>query len=373
MSSDYELGEPVPEPLLTVADAVDYPDTDAEHAARLRQLQLAKPAGSLGRLEDLSLWAASVQGQNPPHDFGRARLVVFAGDHGIAAAQVSAYDPASTGQMVDRLRDGRSAAAVLAAAAGVGVRVVDLAVDRDGDTDDSPHRVRRSSGSIDREDALTVDEARRAVAAGMAVADEEIDSGAELLLLGDIGVGSTTVAAVLISLLTDVEPIKVVGRGSGIDDAGWIRKCAAIRDARRRARPYRHDLLALLACTAGADLAAMTGFLMQAAYRRTPVLLDGVVTSAAAVVAQQATPRIVRWLRASHVTAEPAHRLALDRLGLDPLLSLGIGLGEGVGALLMLPLLRAATATLRDVAVTSIEDEPAADEAAADEAAPDGL
>jgi nicotinate-nucleotide--dimethylbenzimidazole phosphoribosyltransferase len=342
--------EPAPGVLEAAREGIDYPDADAEQAARLRQDQLTKPAGALGVLEELSVWAAGVQGRCPPHPFERTRVVVFAGDHGIAAAGVSAYPAEVTAQMVANIAAGGAAVNVLAAAAGAGVRVLDLSVAADTDPAVSGYKVRRSSGRIDREDALSPDETERALAAGAAVADAEIDSGAQLLIAGDMGIGNTTPASVLISVLTGVEPIKVVGRGTGIDDAGWIRKCAAIRDARRRAWPHREDPARLLATAGGADLAAMTGFLLQAALRRTPVLLDGLVVSAAALVAQLANPRVVHWLRAAHLSAEPAHELALRRLELVPILQLGMRLGEGTGALVALPVLRAAALTLAEMA-----------------------
>lgn len=346
-------------PLQAALDGIDYPDSDSAHAAKVRQAELTKPAGSLGLLEELSIWASSVQGQCPPHSFERTRVVVFAGDHGIAAAGVSAYPPKVTAQMVGNILAGGAAVSVLAAAADAGVRVVDMSVDADTSQevsrydisryDISRYKVRRSTGRIDTEDALTANEAERAIEAGIRVADEEIDAGAELLIAGDLGIGNTTPASVLVSVLTDTEPIKVVGRGTGIDDAGWIRKCAAIRDARRRAWPHRDDLSRLLAIAGGADLAAMTGFLLQAANRRTPVLLDGLVVSAAALTAQLGNPRVVRWFQAAHLSAEPAHDLALRRLGLTPVLDLGMRLGEGTGALVALPILRAATRALAEM------------------------
>jgi nicotinate-nucleotide--dimethylbenzimidazole phosphoribosyltransferase len=337
-------------PLAAAVAGIEYPDAEAAQAARIRQVQLTKPAGSLGRLEELSVWAASVQGQCPPRDFGRARVVIFAGDHGITAAGVSAYPPEVTAQMVANFAAGGAAVNVLSAVAGASVRVVDMAVSSDTDPAISQFKVRQSSGRIDREDALTPDEARSAIEAGINIADQEIDAGADLLIVGDMGIGNTTPAAVLISVLTDTEPIKVVGRGTGIDDAAWIRKCAAIRDARRRAWPHRDDITELLQVSGGADLAAMTGFLLQAANRRTPVLLDGVVVAAAALVAQRPNPRIVRWLQAAHLSVEPAHAIALDRLGLTPILDLGMRLGEGSGALVALPIVRAAIRTLAEMA-----------------------
>jgi nicotinate-nucleotide--dimethylbenzimidazole phosphoribosyltransferase len=343
-----------PEPELTPLDAaiagIDYPDSDASQAANERQQQLTKPAGSLGRLEELANWAAGVQGQCPPRDLERVRVVIFAGDHGVTAAGVSAFPSEVTAQMVANFAAGGAAVNVLARLAGATVRIVDMSVAVDTDESISQFKVRQSSGRIDREDALTVDEATKAIEAGIAIADQEIDAGADLLILGDMGIGNTTPAAVLISVLTDIEPIKVVGRGTGIDDAGWIRKCAAIRDARRRAWPNRDDTTALLATAAGADLAAMTGFVLQAAHRKTPVLLDGVVVTAAALVAHRQNPRIVRWLQAAHQSSEPAHAIALTAMGLTPILDLGMRLGEGSGALVALPILRAAIGTLGEMA-----------------------
>jgi nicotinate-nucleotide--dimethylbenzimidazole phosphoribosyltransferase len=340
-------------PLAAAIAGIDYPDSDAAHAARTRQAQLTKPTGSLGKLEELSVWASGVQGQCPPHDFERARLVIFAGDHGITEAGVSAYPAEVTAQMVGNFRNGGAAANVLARVADASVRVVDMSVRVDTDPEISAFKIRRSSGRIDRENALTADEATRAIEAGITIADQEIDAGADLLIVGDMGIGNTTPAATLISVLTDTEPVKVVGRGTGIDDAGWIRKCAAIRDARRRAWPHRDDMTELLSCAGGADLAAMTGFLLQSANRRTPVLLDGIVVTAAALVAQRPNPRVVRWLQAAHLSVEPAHLIALDRLGLTPLLNLQMRLGEGSGALVALPILRAAIRTLAEMATFS--------------------
>ncbi|MBV9822407.1 MAG: nicotinate-nucleotide--dimethylbenzimidazole phosphoribosyltransferase [Actinobacteria bacterium] len=369
------MTEPGPSVLRDALDGIDYPDDEAGHAARRRQDQLTKPAGALGMLEELSIWASGVQGRCPPHAFERTRVVVFAGDHGVAEAGVSAYPAEVTAQMVANIAAGGAAVNVLARAAGAGVRVVDLSVATDTDPAVSAFKVRRSSGRIDREDALSPAETAAALAAGAAIADAEIDGGAQLLIAGDMGIGNTTPASVLISVLTGTEPIKVVGRGTGIDDAGWIRKCAAVRDARRRAWPHRDDPARLLATAGGADLAAMTGFLLQAALRRTPVLLDGLVVSAAALVAQLANPRVVHWMRAAHLSAEPAHELALQRLELVPILLLEMRLGEGTGALVALPVLRAAALTLAEMATfaeAAVSDrDQAADRPIPNDAVPD--
>lgn len=329
-------------------DAVPAPDSAAADAARQRQATLTKPAGALGRLEDLSVWAAAVQGHCPPSPFERIRVIVFAGDHGIAHAGVSAFPPQVTAQMVQNFLAGGAAVNVLARAAGAGVRVVDIAVDAETTAEVSGFKVRRGSGRIDREDALTTEETRQAFAAGTEIADEEIDAGADLLICGDMGIGNTTAAAVIVAALTGSEPVEVVGRGTGIDDDTWMRKLAAIRDALRRARASTAPL-ALLQVAGGADIAAMTGFLAQAAVRRTPVLLDGLVPTTAALVAQDITPAAVQWWLACHRSPEPAHAIALSRLGLDPILDLGLRLGEGTGALLALPVLDAAVRALGEM------------------------
>ena len=330
------------------------PDAGAAAAARARQDTLTKPPGALGRLEDLSVWIASCQGQCPPRQFERARVVVFAGDHGVARSGVSAYPPEVTAQMVANIDGGGAAINALARIADATVRVADLAVDADVLPQQiGVHKVRRGSGDIATEDALTDDETTRAIAAGQRIADEEVDSGADLLIAGDMGIGNTTPAAVLVAALTNAEPVAVVGFGTGIDDAGWARKTAAVRDALFRTRSVLPDPVGLLRCCGGADLAAMAGFCAQAAIRRTPLLLDGLTVTAAALVAERLAPGARQWWQAGHRSTEPGHALALAELGLDPILDLRMRLGEGTGATLALPVLRAAVAALSSMATFS--------------------
>lgn len=331
-------------------DPVVPPDVEAHREAVARQLQLTKPAGSLGRLEELGVWVAACQGQSPPRPITRARVVVFAGDHGVAAHGVSAYPSEVTGQMVDNIVTGGAAVNVLAGVAGASVRVVDIAVASDTPEVIAAHKICRGSGRIDIEDALSDTECADAIAAGRAIADEEVDSGADLLIAGDMGIGNTTPAAVLVSALTGVEPIAVIGRGTGIDDNGWMRKAAVVRDARRRAMVVRKDPAALLRTAGGADFAAMAGFLAQAALRRTPVILDGMVVTAAALLAEELAPGARQWWVAGHRSVEPAHDLALARLRLIPLIDLEMRLGEGSGAVAALPLVHAAVRVLAEMA-----------------------
>ncbi|MGN6330145.1 MAG: nicotinate-nucleotide--dimethylbenzimidazole phosphoribosyltransferase [Motilibacteraceae bacterium] len=352
--SDTPSEELVPEParlnLDEVAAAVQRPDEHARAEALSRQAVLTKPTGALGRLEDLSVWLAGAQGVCPPRPLERVRVVVFAGDHGVARSGVSAYPPEVTAQMVGNFLAGGAAVNVLARSVGASVRVVDMAVDSDTPSEVSRDKVRRGSGRIDVEDAMTLEEAEAAFRAGIRIADEEVDAGADLLIPGDMGIGNTTPAAVLVGLLTRSDAVSVMGRGTGIDDRAWMRKCAAVRDAMRRGRPHLGDPVRLMAAVSGADLAAMTGFLVQAAARRTPVVLDGVVSGAAALLAQRISFRSVDWWLAGHRSTEPAHAKALERLALEPLLDYQLRLGEGTGALLAVPLLRAAQATLAEMA-----------------------
>jgi nicotinate-nucleotide--dimethylbenzimidazole phosphoribosyltransferase len=327
------------------------PDAAAAAAARARQDTLTKPRGALGRLEDLSVWIASCQGHCPPRQFERARVVVFAGDHGVARSGVSAYPPEVTAQMVANIDAGGAAINTLAAIADATVRIADLAVDADPLSEQiGAHKVRRASGDIAVQDALTDEETASAIAAGQQIADEEVDAGADLLIAGDMGIGNTTAAAVLVAALTNAEPVVVVGFGSGIDDAGWARKTAAIRDALFRTRQVLPDPVALLRSCGGADLAAIAGFCAQAAVRRTPLLLDGMAVTAAALVADRLAPGARQWWQAGHRSTEPGHTLALAALELDPILDLRMRLGEGTGATLALPVLRAAVATLSSMA-----------------------
>ncbi|MBM7367063.1 nicotinate-nucleotide--dimethylbenzimidazole phosphoribosyltransferase [Gordonia hydrophobica] len=333
-----------------VFPTVELPDHRIVEEARLRQTQLTKPPLSLGRLEDLGVWMSSCQGVCPPRRLTAPAVVVFAGDHAVATDGVSAYPPEVTAQMVANIAAGGAAINVLARRAGAAVHVLDMAVAADTDPHVSRYKVRSGSGDLRRGESLTIAEARQAVAAGRAMADQLVDTGADLLIAGDMGIGNTTPASVLIGTLTDREPVVVVGRGTGIDDARWIRKTAAIRDGMRHARRYRNEPLALLAAVAGADIAAMAGFLAQSAVRKTPALIDGVITASAALIAHRMAPGASSWWQAGHLSTEPAHRFALDDLGLTPILDLSMRLGEGTGAAAALPLVASSIDILTEMA-----------------------
>lgn len=326
---------------------VERPDATVRQGSRDRWRDLVLPPTGLGRTADLADWLCAVQGQVPARPIARPRVLVFAADHGVASLGVSVRPAGTTAASARAVIEGTAPVSVLARLYGAQVRVVDMALDCDpGDLPAgvTAHRVRRGSGRIDIEDALTREEAEQAFRTGMSLADQEADSGTDLVLLGDLSVGGTTVAGVLIAALCGTDASVVTGRGSGIDDLAWMRKCAAIRDALRRARPVLGDQLALLAAVGGADVAAITGFLLQAAVRKLPVVLDGVVSAACALVAQRVAFRAPDWWLAGQATGEAGQDKALDRVSLEPLLDRGVAVGGGTGAVLALPLIQAAAA-----------------------------
>ncbi|MEV0787000.1 nicotinate-nucleotide--dimethylbenzimidazole phosphoribosyltransferase [Streptomyces sp. NPDC050423] len=344
------------------SDLIERPDGGVRRDAEERRERFLVPPGALGRLDELGEWLSAAQQAVPVKPIEQPRVVLFAGDHGVAALDVSGRAAGGAHELVRATLEGATPLAVLARRFSVPVRIVDAGLDCDPEL--LPEqvvrtRVRRGSGRIDIEDALTAEEAERAVRLGMAIADEEADSGTDLVVLGDLSVGGTTAAATLIAALCGTDASVVTGRGgAGIDDLAWMRKCAAVRDALRRARPVLGDQLELLATVGGADLAAMTGFLLQSAVRRLPVILDGVVSAACALVGQRAAFRAPDWWLAGQLSGEPAQAKALDRMALNPLLDHGVIVGEGSGALLALPFVQAAAALAAELP----ERAPAADE-----------
>lgn len=334
-------------------------DIARDHAAK-RLAALATPPGALGRLGELGIWVSACQGRVPPEPVDDVRLVIFAGDHGVAAHGVSAFPAAITGAMVRTFLAGKAAVNALAATHGVAVRVLDLGVADDfADLDPATraaltaYKVRRSSGAIHLEDALTPEETAAALAAGAAVAREEIRAGAQLLVSGDMGIGNTTPAAALVAAGLGLPAGEVVGRGTGIDDEALARKTGIIDAALRRAGTRAADPVETLTALGSADLAATTGYLLAAAQDGVPVLLDGLMSVACALTADRIEPGAADWYAAGHRSTEPAQTLALAKMGREPLLDLGMRLGEGSGAIAAVPLVRSASALLREVALLS--------------------
>jgi len=300
----------------------------------------------LGRLEDIACWFAARLGAAVP-TAPRCEIFVFAADHGVAMKGVSAFPQAVTREMVANFARGGAAINVLARLEDCRIEVVDVGVASDAPPPSGVHneRVRAGTRDLSTTAAMTADELRAALAVGAKCARMAIERGARLLVAGDMGIANTTAAACLICALTGATPESVIGRGTGVDDAGLKRKRAVVSAALDRvAKAGALAPEAVLAEVEGLEIAAIAGFYLEAARSGVPVLLDGYISTAAALAAVAMEPPAVDWMLASHRSAEQGHRVALDWLKLEPLLDLGMRLGEGTGAVLTLPIVRAALA-----------------------------
>ena len=302
------------------------PDEAAAAAVRARDSELTKPPGSLGRLEEIVEWLAAWQGRAPPA-VSRPLVAVFAANHGVAARGVSAYPQAITKEMVANFAAGGAAINQICIAHDLGLKVFDLALEL-------------PTPDIAREDAF--DEA--ACAATIAFGMEAIAGGVDLLCLGEMGIGNTTVAAALYHALYGGEASDWVGRGTGVDDAGLARKAEVVGAAVERIGGVR-DPLEILRRLGGREIAAMTGAILSARMERVPVIVDGFVTTAAAAILHALRPGAIDHCLFAHRSAERSHAAVLDRLGKAPLLDLGLRLGEGTGAALAAGIVRAAART----------------------------
>jgi nicotinate-nucleotide--dimethylbenzimidazole phosphoribosyltransferase len=336
------------------ASVITPPDHQSRAAARERLDALAKPVGSLGRLEDLAAWLAGCQGQSPPRRLDRVRAVVFAGDHGIARYGVSAYPQQVTPAMVRAFCAGTAAASVLARQHGIVLQIYDLAVDDelDGVPDEvTRHKVRRGSEPIQLADALTDEEGRRAWAAGVEIGEQVISAGTDLVIIGDLGIGNTTPASCLIAAALGLPAEQVTGRGTGLDDQALQHKIALVDTALRRVGSRAEDPWQRLLALGSADLTAAVATMITAARGGVPILLDGLIAVAEAVTAEALAPGLMAWCAAGHRSTEPAQRLALEKYGLEPVLDASMRLGEGSGALAAVPLLRSAALVINEMAL----------------------
>jgi nicotinate-nucleotide--dimethylbenzimidazole phosphoribosyltransferase len=309
-----------------------------------------KPRRSLGRLEDLAVQLAAIRRRLDLLPL-EAAIVVAAADHGYAAHGVSAYPQEVTRQMLSNFVSGGAAVAVLARQSGARLVVVDVGV-----ADALPHpeivgvRIARGTADATAGPAMTSAELEAAIEAGRATASELAEEGIAVLALGEMGIGNTTAAAALCAALLGLDPAEACGPGTGLDAAGIARKTRVVEQALRVNAVDGSDPLAALAAVGGLEIAFLTGAILGAAERRQAVVLDGFIVGAAALVAARLAPAVVGYMVAAHVSPEPAHRLALGSLGLAPLFELDLRLGEGTGAALALPVVRAAAALLVEMA-----------------------
>jgi nicotinate-nucleotide--dimethylbenzimidazole phosphoribosyltransferase len=322
-------------------DVPEIPVFDEEAAARARahQGELTKPPGSLGRLEELGVFYAGARGVFPAPAPDKARVYVFAADHGVTVEGVSPYPSSVTAAMVANFAAGGAAISVLARACAVELRVVDVGVGAENGT-----------RNLRREPAMPRARAEAALAEGVRHAGEAAAAGVAVLGAGEMGIGNTTAAAAVAAALTGTAPEEVVGRGTGVDDAGLARKTAVVRDALALHRPDARDPVGALAAVGGLEIAAMAGLMLGGAARRVPVVVDGFISGAAALAAVAIAPRVRDYLCFSHLSAERGHRLVCEALDARPLLDLGLRLGEGTGAALAIHLLRAAVRLQNEMA-----------------------
>lgn len=319
--------------------------------ARTRQDMLTKPLGSLGCLESLSIQIAGITRQSQPQ-LRQKVVVVMAGDHGVVREGVSAYPQEVTPQMVLNFLSGGAAINVLSRHVGARVVIVDMGVacDIPAHPDLLVKKVAYGTQNITSGPAMSRQQAEQAILTGAAVVESEIAHGLDILATGDMGIGNTTPSAAIAAAVTGKPASEIVGRGTGVDDDGLRRKIFAVERALQRNQPDPQDGLDLLAKVGGFEIGGLTGAILSAAANHRPVVIDGFISTAAAIIAATLAPRVKDYLVAAHTSQELGHRRMMDWLGLTPLLDLQMRLGEGTGAVLAMSLVEAACKILNEMA-----------------------
>ncbi len=334
---------------------IDPVDREIVSEAEARQLTLTKPPGSLGMLEEIGNRLAGVAQSCPPPIPLNPHVVVFAGDHGVHAQGVTPWPQAVTVQMVANFLSGGAAINAISRQVGATVTVVDAGVAADLTPSEGlvMGKVRYGSADISLEPAMTILEAEAALDLGVSVAVELIDSGTDLLVCGDMGIANTTASAAIISYFCKTDPSVTTGRGTGIDDPTLARKISVIETAIERAsvRPgLSDDPVAVLSELGGLEIGAIAGFILGAASRRIPVIVDGVISLAGALIANEIAPLAAEYMFAGHLSIEPGAGIAIGHLKLKPILKLEMRLGEGTGAAMAIPVLQSAARLLGEMA-----------------------
>jgi len=326
-------------------------DESAMARARERQDRLTKPQGSLGRLEDLAIHLAGITGASNPR-LDHKLVIIMAADHGVVVEGVSAYPQEVTSQMVANFINGGAAINVLSRLVGARVVVVDMGVA--GDLQPAPglliKKIGSGSGNMARGPAMSREQARKSVIVGAQVVEDELQNGLDILATGEMGIGNTTPSAAIAALITEHPVHEIVGRGTGLDESGLARKVAVVETALRVNNPDPNDGLDVLSKVGGFEIGGLAGAMLAAAAHRKPVLVDGFIASAAAMLAVKLAPRVRDYLIASHRSKETGHGIMLDWLGLVPLLDLDLRLGEGSGAALGMWLVEASSRLMNEMA-----------------------
>jgi len=334
-------------------------DEAARTAAAQHLDGLTKPPGSLGRLEELAIQLAGITGEVAPR-FERRTIVIAAADHGVTAQGISAYPSDVTAQMVANFVAGGAAINVLARMARAEVLVVDVGLASAVSVDASQpnqaggrlvhRRIRPGTADLSIGPAMTREDASAAIDVGLDTAEQLASEGVRLVGLGEMGIGNTTAASAIVSSLTGLPPQEVTGHGTGVDDATWRHKVAMIERGLDVNRPDRGDPVGVLAAVGGLEIGVLAGLALGAAAERIPVVVDGFITGAAALIAARLCPALPLRLIAAHRSLEPGHAVVLDDLGLEPLFDLDLRLGEGTGAALAMTLVDAAVHIRDDMA-----------------------
>ncbi|HEY7134185.1 MAG TPA: nicotinate-nucleotide--dimethylbenzimidazole phosphoribosyltransferase [Acidimicrobiia bacterium] len=347
-------------PFGAAASAVEPLDEDARAAALARQAQLTKPAGSLGRLEEIGVLLAAITGRCPPPIPARPAVGVFAGDHGVVASGVTPWPQDITASMVANMANGGAAINAIARQVGAAVSIVDVGVAADvREVDGVEHRkVRAGTDDLLGGRAMTTADAYAALDVGAELASALVGRGHDLLVTGDMGIGNTTPSAALIAAFTRHDAAAVTGRGTGIDDTMLATKTKVVAQAVGRVEGFL-DPVSVLAEVGGLEIAAIGGFVIGAAAARVPVVVDGVIACAALLAADALVPGLRRHCIAGHRSSEPGATVALAHLGLDPVLDLQLRLGEGTGACLAVPVVQAAARVLGEMATFDQLEPPA--------------
>lgn len=321
------------------------PDAGARRAAEARQAQLTKPPGALGRLETIAIQLAALQG-TPQPCLERVHITVFAADHGVAARGVSAFPQAVTAEMVRNFARGGAAISVAARSLGASLDVINLGTVDDPGSLTGVQDCRLGPGTADftREPAMTEHQLARALGCGRQAVERARLAGTQLFIGGEMGIGNTTAATALACALLELPPDRLVGPGTGLDPTGVRHKAEVIQRALARHDGHLHPPLEALHRLGGFEVAALTGACIACAHIGVPVLVDGFISSVAALAATRLCPGATAWFLYSHASAEPGHAAVLEALAARPLLDLGMRLGEGSGAAVAVPLLRVACA-----------------------------
>lgn len=325
-------------------------DHNSANSARDRQNNLIKPTGSLGRLEEISIQIAGIQGKVNP-SVGKKSVIVMAADHGVCVEGVSAYPSDVTRQMVKSLLAGKAAISAIAGVAGARVRVVDIGVDFDFPASENldNRKIVRGTANMAEGPAMTQEQVLNAIAIGMEIGEEEAAKGVELIAIGEMGIGNTTAASAIISTITGVPVSTVTGRGTGLDNCGLNRKVAVVEKAIAVNQPDPSDPLDVLMKLGGLEIAGLVGVILGAAIHRIPIVVDGVISSSAALIAYEMHPELRMFFLAGHKSVEPGQRAVFERIGIKPILDMNMRLGEGTGAVLACNIIDSACHVLNEM------------------------